>query len=101
MSATAPPAFADQFWEHVGPQLSRLCTAEARCVAADVDTFGNAVSVVVHHAWKYGAGYLPPERWDAVHDWILTTLGAEIFRAEMDGWSSWLEDNHIRGGRVP
>ena len=52
MSGQAPPGFADRFWEHQGQGLSNLCTAMARCVAADVDTFGNAVSVVVRSTWK-------------------------------------------------
>jgi len=101
MSGQAPPGFADRFWEHQGQGLSNLCTAMARCVAADVDTFGNAVSVVVRSAWKHGAGYLPPERWDQLHDWILDTISSEILRAEADGWDRWLVNNHITGGRVP
>lgn len=99
--SNAPAAFADHYWEHHGRALTNLCIAYARCVAADVETFGGAVGVVVRYAWKYGAGYLPPERWDQLHDWILTTVGDEILRAEAEGWDRWLEDNHITGGRVP
>lgn len=98
--SVAPSAFADQFWQHLGPQLATLCTAEARCVAADVETFGGAIGAVVRCAWKHGAGYLPAARWDDIHAWIIETLCEEIQRAETDGWESWLDDNHISGGRV-
>lgn len=93
--------FADHYWEHHGRGLTNLCIAYARCVAADVETFCGAVDAVVHFARKHGAGYLPPERWDQLYDWIITTVSDEALRAEAEGWDHWLEDNRIVGGRVP
>jgi hypothetical protein len=98
---SAPPEFADHYWHYMQPQLANLCVALGRCVAADVEDYGGALATIMRHARKAGALYLPDDRYHALYDWILLTLSQEIERAEATGWTTWLEDNHIQGGRVP
>jgi hypothetical protein len=95
-------SFAEQFWLHLRPSLTRLTIAEARCVAAGVETYGNAWSVVMDYARNRGALHLPVPDQDELIDWIGTTLCLAILEAEAAGWGEWLERNHIdpSGARV-
>jgi hypothetical protein len=94
--------FTDQFWEHLSPRLTRLCVALARCVAAQVETFDGAWNTLMHYAIRYGARHLPKHQQQGLEDWLTVQLSEAIFAAEEEGgWTSWLKDNRINGGRAP
>lgn len=73
--------FANHFHEHITPRLRNLITAEAVCVANDVEDFGGAAAAVWRYANKFGANCLPPKLIDALDDWICSTLLVEIDKA--------------------
>jgi hypothetical protein len=88
-------AFALHYRRHVVPQLQNLITAEARCVAANIETFSGACDVVHRYARKHGGLHLDPADWQALEEWIELELLKEITRAEAEGWDRW---PHMRGG---
>jgi hypothetical protein len=97
MSA-APPVFADLFWEHLSPRLTRLCVALARCVAAGVETFDGAWNTLMRYAIRSGARHLPKHQQQGLEDWLAVQLSEAIFAAEEGGWSEWIERNRIGPG---
>lgn len=74
--------FEQQFGELVIPRLHNLVRAEAVCVAHQVESYSGAWDVVMHHARLLGALHLPEDGFDALEDWISTTLLNEIVEAE-------------------
>jgi hypothetical protein len=100
MSEHAP--FAETFWEHLTPRLTRLCVAQARCVAAGVESFSGAWDAIMRYARNYGALHLPDHQLHELEEFITINLSAAVFEAETaDEWSNWLKNNHIQGGRTP
>src|SRR5215472_14334909 len=96
------PDFLDHFIEHAQPQLERLCVAEARCIAAGVETFADAADVVMRHAVQLGGWRLSDGQFSDLHDWVLSCLSAKLDEAAtQDEWVNWLTANHIQGGRSP
>lgn len=76
-------SFAHQFGQLVIPRLLNLTRAEAVCVAHGVETYSGAWDVIMHHARLLGALHLPEDGFDALEDWISTTLLNEIVEAEL------------------
>jgi len=87
--------FDRHFWHYIGPSLSRLCVAEARCVAAGVQSYGDALGVLLRYALRHGGGHLSATRWYAFEDDMAERLVQAIAEAEAAGWGEWLERNHI------
>lgn len=85
----ASDSFSVQFWTHLERPLRNLCTAHARCVAANVTSFAEAYDAVWHDAVRHGATHLPPAVLRNLEDWVAHHLLDEITRAEADGWGQW------------
>jgi len=96
-----PAEFPDHFWQHVEQPLRNMCLAQARCVAALVETYSSAYHATISFVRNRGAGFLTEDDWDLLVDWIHSRLARDIAEAEAEGWSTWLADNHIVGGLVP
>lgn len=76
--------FADHFRDQVVPGLRNLARAEAACVAHGVETFSGAYDAVMDCARRYGALYLPEDKFADLEDWIGTIILEAIDGAEAE-----------------
>lgn len=83
--------FRDLFWHHLTPRLTRLIVAHARCIAAEVEDYGDAFDSIMRYARKYGSGYLSNYDYDKLTDWIGAGLINALVEAEAGGWAEWCD----------
>jgi len=74
--------FANHFAEHVVPRLKNLITAEAVCVARQVEDYAGARSAVMAYARRYGSMHLPDDIFYDLDEWVSLELSKQIAKAE-------------------
>lgn len=80
---TLPPSdFADAFRTHSVPKLKRMIGVSGWFVGVGWQSFDEADSAVLSYAIRLGASRLPPEHFDALHDWIAATIAEVAADAE-------------------